>query len=242
MLTEILINIGNTHAQFAVFDGKSVRLTETIPTSQIAVPASIISTLSKNKDVRIFVASVVPKINEAILQSWQGREITFLKWEMLKKVDFSKVDVSTVGADRLANISAAVATLKLPAIIVDCGTAITTEVIDEENRFLGGAIIPGRRLWRKALNSHTGQLPEIELSESETKAVGTTTLEALSVMDCAVIGAVERIIAKTTEKVKGASVYFTGGDAPFFSKSLDGKLLPENFTLVGLAEVVNQIR
>lgn len=240
MVKEILINIGNTHAQFAVFDGETVKLDETIPTSEIAV--ADISTLAENPKSGIFVASVVPKVNEQIVQLWQGRGVKFLNWQMMKNVDFSKVDVSTVGADRLANISAAVVTLKLPAIIVDCGTAITTEVIDADNRFLGGAIIPGRKLWRKALNNHTGQLPEITLFDSEAQAIGTTTVEALGVMDCAVIGAVERIISKTCEKLKDANVYFTGGDAPFFVKALNGEQLPENFTLIGLAEVLKQLR
>lgn len=242
MVKEILINIGNTHAQFAVFDGETVTLTETLPTSHIATSENEIATLTENPKAGVFAASVVPKVNELIVQLWQDREVKFLNWQMMKNVDFSKVDVSTVGADRLANISAAVATLKLPAIIVDCGTAITTEVVDAENRFLGGAIIPGRKLWRKALNSHTGQLPEIPLCDSETEVIGTTTVEALGAMDCAVIGAVERIINKTSEKVKDANVYFTGGDASFFEQSLDGELLPDNFTLTGLAEVLKQFR
>lgn len=240
MVKEILINIGNTHTQFAVFDGENVILTQTLPTSQISVPVDEIQTLRENRSVSIFVASVVPEVNEMIKTVWTDHELRFLNWEMLTDIDFSKVDITTVGADRLANISAAVSTLELPVIIIDCGTAITTEVVDENCSFIGGAIIPGRKLWRKALNLHTGQLPEVNLSDIETPAIGTTTIDALAAMDCAVIGAVERLIMKSLQVVKNANVYFTGGDAYFFAKGLGGKELPKNFTLIGLSEVVKK--
>jgi type III pantothenate kinase len=242
MVTEILINIGNTHAQFAVFDGKNVSITEVVKTAEIPGDPQAVTTLAENPQSRVCISSVVPKVSARLKVDWRQRTLVFLSWKMIKGVDWSSVDVSTVGADRLANVSAAVARLRLPVIIVDCGTAITTEVVDADKRFLGGAIIPGRKLWRKALHLHTGQLPERPLLSVEPPAVGGTTADAMDVMDCAVVGAVERVISKTREVVKGAEVWFTGGDAGFFADTVGGKCLPENFTLTGLAEVAKQFR
>ncbi len=240
---EILINIGNTHAQFAVFDGDNVVVTEKQPTMMLGFPGLEIKTLSENPESSILIASVVPEVNRRIRELWKERNISFLSCNMLDWIGFSDVDVATVGADRLANIAAATALLPLPAVIVDCGTAITTEVVDAGANFLGGAIIPGRALWRKSLSDHTGQLPQIPLGQTDPSPIGKTTFEALQVMDCAVIGALERVVSKTTEAVKNAQVYLTGGDAPFFADNMEGvELLYDNFTLKGLAEVSKRIR
>ena len=55
---------------------------------------------------------------------------------------------SRVGIDRLAAAAAAAAAKApdCPAIIVDCGTATTVDLVSIDGRFLGGAILPGPEL------------------------------------------------------------------------------------------------
>ena len=50
---------------------------------------------------------------------------------------------ATLGSDLVAAAVAAMQQFPLPVIVVDMGTATTVTVVDEGNRFLGGAIIPG---------------------------------------------------------------------------------------------------
>ena len=45
------------------------------------------------------------------------------------------------------------------------GTATTIEVVEPENRYLGGVIIPGVRISMDALTSRTAQLPGISLDK-----------------------------------------------------------------------------
>src|SRR5450759_2318579 len=49
---------------------------------------------------------------------------------------------SEVGPDRLINAYAAAHLLGTPAIVVDCGTATTFDVVDAHGAFVGGAIAP----------------------------------------------------------------------------------------------------
>jgi type III pantothenate kinase len=83
-----------------------------------------------------------------------------------------------VGADRLANAAYAVHHLKLPAAVVDCGTATKIEVISQKREYLGGVILPGLRLSMEALSSGTAKLPLIEFRLPRS-VIGRTTVECL---------------------------------------------------------------
>src|SRR5258708_6296902 len=61
----------------------------------------------------------------------------------------------TVGADRLAQASAAWSRTKGACVVVAMGTAITIDVVNGRGEFIGGLIAPGLRLMARALHEHT---------------------------------------------------------------------------------------
>ena len=74
------------------------------------------------------------------------------------------VDVpSQVGSDRIVIAVAALAEYKAPLILMDMGTATTIEVVEPDNRYVGGIIFPGVRVSLEALTSRAAQLPGIRL-------------------------------------------------------------------------------
>ena len=64
-----------------------------------------------------------------------------------------------VGIDRLAAAAAAslVKPAGRPAVVVDCGTAVTVDMLAADGRFLGGAILPGPSLMARALADGTSK-------------------------------------------------------------------------------------
>ena len=72
-----------------------------------------------------------------------------------------------VGLDRLLNAIAAnvIRQTSDDAVIVDCGTATTVDLVSNDGAFCGGAILPGFTLCAKALNRYTEVLPLISLKE-----------------------------------------------------------------------------
>ena len=50
---------------------------------------------------------------------------------------------ASLGSDIVAASVAAMAEFPLPVIVIDMGTATTVTVVDEGNRYIGGAIVPG---------------------------------------------------------------------------------------------------
>lgn len=71
----------------------------------------------------------------------------------------------TLGMDRVAAAAGAVKLLgQGPAMIVDAGTCITIDLVDGQNCYLGGAILPGIQMRLEALSHFTQHLPRVRLS------------------------------------------------------------------------------
>jgi type III pantothenate kinase len=84
----------------------------------------------------------------------------------------------TLGADRYAAALAAREMSGAPVIVVDCGTALTINVVDVEGYFLGGSISPGFGLALRMLHRGTEQLPELRPS-AEVPLIGRDTAASL---------------------------------------------------------------
>ena len=217
-----LLNIGNTHTTLAQYDPlRGISLLQTFYTenfSQSDLPAGEISAIT-----------VVPKFRKELT----GKNIFFLDASnSCGKVDFTCVDCSTLGADRVANAEALAAFYPLPGIVLDCGTAITMELVDAEGIFRGGAIAPGRSLMRRSLFAGTAQLPDIPLSRNIPSDIGAGTRNTISFgIDCGCIGMVKEYIRIAREKHHIRSIVLTGGDAKFFYPALpEAVLAPLDFT------------
>ena len=224
-----LLNIGNTNSELATLSatGEPSAITR-IPTAEIA---NQIPQLSRQQ---VAIASVVPAVTE-LLQMAIPR-LRVLTAESATGMDFGEVDTRTIGADRVANALAAAALLPLPAVVVDCGTAITFEVVAAGPTFRGGAILPGRAMAAAALRGSTAQLPKIRLSVGRPKPCGTNTEAAIAAgIGLGSIGAIREILNALGPAAGQAHV--TGGDADYFSLHVpELRRAPTHFTLRGLAE------
>jgi type III pantothenate kinase len=121
------------------------------------------------------------------------------------------------GIDRLA-AAAAAAIMKTPdrgAIIVDCGTAATVDMLAADGTFLGGAILPGPALMARALADGTSKLPAVAaLERSAPPAMpGRTTHEAIAAgIGWGIHGAIAKLVAEARGVLgSDADVILTGG-------------------------------
>ncbi len=141
-----------------------------------------------------------------------------------------------VGLDRLLNAVAAKQKLPpgKPAILVDAGTAVTVDCLDEQHIFRGGAIFPGFRLMAKALHDYTALLPEVQVGPAAPSLSGKSTIPAIQAgVFWAVVGGV-RMIAGRLKQAAGRApqLFLTGGDAERIVAALD-----ENDPATGLADL-----
>jgi type III pantothenate kinase len=134
----------------------------------------------------------------------------------------------TVGADRLAQASAAWERTQGPCVVVSMGTAITVDVVNGRGEFTGGLIAPGLRLMARSLHDHTALLPEVEPARM-TSPVGRHTRDAIRAgISFAAEGLIRAALARSRGRVFG-----TGGDAALFRDLFD-LVVPE----LGLEGVV----
>ena len=221
----ILLDIGNTHTRIAESRGDAVTILRTVPTAEL-VPEMI-------PPGEVAAASVAPWAAERL----RSRRIEYIGARNCRGlIDFSLVAADTLGADRVANAVAAAECYPLPALVVDCGSAITFELVDARRRFLGGAILPGRVLMRRALNTGTAQLPEVPLADAPPERPGANTADAIRLgVDGGAIGMVREVADRLRSGIELATVVLTGGDAGFFAPHFPGwKLAAPEFTLQGI--------
>ena len=224
------VNVGNTNVQFSLWDGSDFGPIESKPTH-------LFNSSDIPDGLPCAIASVVPSLDGL----FKERGAFLLSASCRCGLDLSKMDVSTIGADRLANAMALASGPSLPALCVDFGTAITFELLDEGSALLGGAILPGRKLQRRALNDFTAKLPLADLAQELPAMPGRNTVEAIALgIDLGVVGAVRELLKSASELFPGKRlrVVACGGDAPFFLKAV-----PEifeaggsDFTLRGLVK------
>lgn len=222
----ILLDIGNTHSRIAAAEGEKIKVLRTLRTEELS--AGDIPEDSEG----VWGASVVPAAAARL------ENVTFINAVLAGKIlDFSCVDSTTIGADRLANAVAAL-DYGTPVLVLDCGSAVTIELVDSQKRFLGGAIAPGRKMLRRALHTDTAQLPEISLSSRLPVFPGPNTVEALRFgIDRGAAGAARELI-EACEKCYGKfNKIVTGGDAEFFALALDLPAAPIDFTLRGVLKI-----
>tara|TARA_R110002072_G_scaffold287242_1_gene452597 strand:- start:43628 stop:44515 length:888 start_codon:yes stop_codon:yes gene_type:complete len=141
---------------------------------------------------------------------WLAKPVVLRSSESLK-LDIQVDEPQRVGLDRLLNAVAAnvIREVGVPAIIVDCGTATTVDLVSSSGSFCGGAILPGFTLCARALNQYTEVLPLISMTElfdlppSEDchPALGSNTQAAImSGVFWGQIGAVRELIARLSQQ------------------------------------------
>jgi type III pantothenate kinase len=244
MEPRLILNIGNTRVNFAICKDGNLSALSSFPTPVLIAAAeteNLPSLLQPYTALPCAAACVVPAAATALRQLWPADRLLFVTADAIPGLDLSLVDPTTVGADRLANAVAALQLYSPPVIVLDCGTAITTEVVDGERRFRGGAILAGRRLQRRALSQGTGQLPEIAMATDEPSAIGGNTTGAiLAGTDLGIIGAVQLILDRTRVELNAPEcpVIALGGDADFFVRHIPGITLgPQDLTLRGIVRI-----
>ena len=86
---------------------------------------------------------------------------------------------SEVGADRIVNSVAAWEMFQDNLIVVDFGTAITFDCVNNRRQYLGGTIHPGIGISLDALAGRTAKLPRVSIDCPPRQIIGTTTVAAI---------------------------------------------------------------
>ena len=127
-----------------------------------------------------------------------------------------------LGVDRFLAILGAQSLSGKARVIVDCGTAVTIECVNGQNKFIGGVILPGLGLMRHSLANATDALENISQVQ-EISAFATNTRTAIAAGTIfAITGAIQQSVAqlKTIEN-QYVECFLSGGDGKLIQQYLD---------------------
>ncbi|MDQ6990058.1 MAG: type III pantothenate kinase [Mariprofundaceae bacterium] len=246
----LTVDVGNTQMVFGLYHGDELqahwRLSSNHHLTSDELSWQLYGMFSQFKlDAQaldgIMIASVVPHLDavlqEACLQTC-AQDAAFVGSAEVKTglaIDYK--NPREVGADRIANAVAARDLYGCPAIVLDCGTATTFDVISADGHYVGGLIIPGIEVALEALCQRAAKLPEIALAPVQD-LIGRDTVSSMqagvywSAVD-GLNGISQRLLAE--DGYADAHIIATGGLA---SRLLDDmphiKLFEPYLTLKGL--------
>lgn len=247
----LTIDMGNTQTALGLFDGCDLVQSWRMPTDHTftmdELHVRLVGYLEKDGfeigciDALAF-AGVVPQLTRA----WKGVaaklgvKMTMVGPETAAVTKSKAPHPSEVGADRIANATAAAKLYTCPAIVVDFGTATNIDVVDAEGYYIGGAIAPGVRISFDALTSRAARLSSVPL-EAPEHAIGRTTVECMQ--SGSVIGAAamaEGLVARMRSELDAPDAYViaTGGLAGVVAEATDVfDTIDQQLTLKGICEI-----
>ena len=216
-----LIDFGNTRCKWVLPQEGQPLSAETMAYSSAEISErieEILEVLPFQSCNEIHIVSVLGEIFEQqlkkALSSISNIDPVFYSAAIHKYgVKLSYKDPSTYGVDRYAAIIAAHHSSQCAKIIVDCGTAITVDALDEKGAHLGGLIIPGVRLMRSLLASKAAMIPSIE-NEIPVELLNHSTQAALqSGSVLSLRHGLYSIIQEMSQHIGShVEVYVTGGE------------------------------
>lgn len=145
-------------------------------------------------------------------------------------------NIQSLGVDRRAALAGALKTHPSTAVlIIDAGSCITYDIMDENARHKGGAISPGRAMRYHAMHLFTDKLPLLSPSE-KTSSIGIDTKSSMELgVEAGIIAEIEAQIAAFAQEYGNFTIILTGGDAKFLNKKIKNTIfVAADLTLIGL--------
>lgn len=122
-----------------------------------------------------------------------------------------------LGTDRWMALIGARALKTGTLCVVDCGTAVTLDVLSTHNEYLGGVIVAGMESMRRALLKDT-HAPARYCENAENvdiQALGKNTLSGIQLGSLyAIVGLIEWMVNRLEKQGEKPQLILTGGSAP----------------------------
>jgi type III pantothenate kinase len=222
----LLIDIGNTNTHLGLSSEKRVRKQADVPTRHAARNGTWLAWfLGHIKIDGCMIASVVPKATPAISRHVLRHSCIralHLRHSMNLGIGVRYPKPQQIGPDRLANSVALTYLYGAPGVVVDFGTAVTFDIVNDHREYIGGVIAPGLAAMTTYLHERTAMLPAIEIREPRS-IIGKNTVEAmLAGAVHGYRGLIREILAEVKHELRAPKLraVATGGYAELIARSL----------------------
>ncbi len=236
----LVVDIGNTRTKAAVFSPYEL-VEDFIITGSLK--NCVGSILLEYPGIHNVIVSTVKKTDlefyKEIKQTIKG---TFIELNSQTPVPVTNLYQSpeTLGKDRLAAAVGAYTIYKgFNVLIIDTGTAITYDFINNLGEYSGGNISPGLEMRFKALNQFAGKLPKYSATDSFPEMGFNTETAIVSGVVKGILYEIKGYFAQFSKNFNDLKIIITGGDANFFVRNLKKTIFViPNLTLIGLNNIL----
>ena len=232
----LTLDIGNTQSKLAVFNNSLV-VVKTFDSEFII--DEIDGFLLLYPSIKNLIVCSVTDIT-LNLEKYNFNNVHFVSSN--SNIPFENLYLSkdSLGNDRIALVSSA--SISYPGknvLIIDAGSCITYDFINDKNQYLGGAISPGLNMRYKSLNEFTSKLPLLSL-ESSDKLIANQTIDSINVgVANGVVFEIEGFVRQYLSEYDNLTVILTGGNSDFLSNQLKISIFAnQNFLLEGLNNLI----
>lgn len=235
----LAVDAGNSRVKWGLHDGRGWRRKGWVLSREIVRLGG--QWLPGGEPERILVSNVAGAALRAQLEAILSRRRAGLEWVAAQPaqcgVSNGYRDPAQLGSDRWAALIAAWRRCGRACVVVNAGTALTVDALDNSGRFCGGLIVPGLRAMQQALAANTAALA-VEAGQFEVFPACTADAiysGALSAM----AGAVERTVAALAAREGSVpDCLVSGGDAGLVKAYLSvPAAIVDNLVLDGLIEI-----
>ncbi len=243
-MINLVVDIGNSSTKIAVFDQDNILLSD----KAVNYYDDDLQKLKKQYQIENLIISSVKKdisLNEDFLTN----NFNYIKFShsISTPIENKYESPQTLGLDRLAAVIGANKIYpKQNVLIIDTGTCVTYDVINEKAVYKGGSISAGIKMRLEAMHHFTSKLPQVNFDNNFNATYGKNTNEAmLSGVINGLIYELEGFIKQELNKNKETKIILCGGDASFFVSRFKNSIFAHlilhepNLVLIGLNTVVN---
>ncbi len=243
----LIIDAGNTFVKFYVFDRyKKLIYKNSILNKElesIIFFKKNVQNLKKNFFIKNLILSSVVNFDNLFLEFIRNnfKKFVFLDAKTNLPIKNLYKTKGSLGKDRIAAVVGG--NFIFPnknILIIDSGTAITFDFINNKNQYLGGNISLGLEMRFKALNFFTKKLPFLSKKKISMLFGNTTETAIICGVQNGFLFETKTYISNFLEKYKDLKIIFTGGETDFFKKNLKMEIFIEkNLVGIGLNEILN---
>lgn len=220
----LLLDIGNSRIKWGILDDGNIRRTGHISQERIRDKGlQVLTTRLPRRVDQVFASNVAGTSFATRLSGVVGMhcdcDVHFARttkrgWG----VSNAYTQPRRMGVDRWVAMVGAWAEFQDACLVVDAGTAITLDAIDDSGAHLGGQIIPGVGAMANALSAATSDIPTVRplpaRKAAEMQMFARNTAAAVREgAHNAVAGAVDRAIGTLQSNGYEPTIVLTGGDA-----------------------------
>lgn len=231
----LTVDIGNTRIKGAVFEGNTQ--IDTFFFTKKDFQKKIKNILKTHQKItHLVVASVGDVEKESFLEFKKELNVHFISHKDSFPFFNDYETPQTLGIDRM--VLAAGAIFQFPnqnRLVIDAGTCVTFDFIDDKDKYHGGAIAPGLRLRYESLHNFTAKLPLLTL-ESPKDLIGKSTSQSIhSGVVNGLVYEIDGFIEEYRARYSNFIIILTGGDTDFLAKRLKNTIFANsNFLLESL--------